>query len=292
MTQTTFASNATPSLPLLDQNFTQLYYLRELISDPSYVAAVPKITIAAGGVGVGTASPAAGFHSRVDAAAATSYPLMIDNGGASGVTVAAMAFANAGAMKAYVSAAVFGNNFLAFSATGAAEHGRFDASGNFLIGTTSTSPNPGVAITPTGTVQVGNSAASSGWVFANFTRSTTAIGSITQNGTTAVLYNTTSDERLKKNIADAPEAGDIIDSIKVRSFDWKEADNEHVTHGFIAQELVIVAPQAVKVGDSGAEVEDAWAVDPSKLVPLLIKGWQSQQREIADLKARLAAAGL
>jgi len=44
MTQTTFASNATPSQTLLDQNFTQLYDLRELISTPSYTASTPKAT--------------------------------------------------------------------------------------------------------------------------------------------------------------------------------------------------------------------------------------------------------
>ena len=48
MTQTTFASNAAPSETLLDQNFTQLYDLRELVSTPSYVAATPKVKIDAG----------------------------------------------------------------------------------------------------------------------------------------------------------------------------------------------------------------------------------------------------
>jgi predicted metal-binding protein len=46
-----------------------------------------------------------------------------------------------------------------------------------------------------------------------------AIGSITQNGTTAVLYNVTSDQRLKTNVIDAPSASSIIDAIQIRSFD-------------------------------------------------------------------------
>lgn len=272
MTQTTFASNATPSLTLLDQNFTQLYYLRELISDPSYTAATPKLTIdASGNFGFGV-SPGGRVSIRASGGSYDTH------------------FAFGANFDNYLTAGPSGVQIFRRNTT---EDARFDASGDWLVGTTSAgSPNPGVSTLPVGQVLIGNNAQATGWNFQQFQRSTVVIGSISQSGTTAVLYNTTSDERLKKNIVDAPDAGSIIDSIKVRSFDWREAENEHVTHGFIAQELVTVAPQAVKVGDDGPDVSDTWAVDPSKLVPLLVKGWQSQQREIADLKARLAAAGI
>ena len=93
---------------------------------------------------------------------------------------------------------------------------------------------------------------------------------------TATDYVTSSDERLKENIADAP-AGNI-DSIKVRSFDWK-VNGEHQEYGFIAQELETVAPYAVSKGETE---DDMWGVDYSKLVPMLVK-------EIQDLKAEVAA---
>lgn len=160
---------------------------------------------------------------------------------------------------------------------------KVDASGNFLVGTTNVATiNPGVILGPAGSMLIGNTAQASGWAFQQFLRSATPIGSVTQSGTTAVLFNTTSDLRLKKNIEYAPDAGAIIDSIKVRSFDWKSVD-EHVSHGFIAQELHEVAPQAVKVGTE--EDTDPWAVDPSKLVALLVK-------EVQSLRARLEAAGI
>jgi hypothetical protein len=89
-------------------------------------------------------------------------------------------------------------------------------------------------------------------------------------------YVTSSDVRLKDNIVDAP-AGNI-DSIKVRSFDWK-ADGSHQTYGMVAQELVDVAPEAVSQGETE---DDMWGVDYSKLVPMMIK-------EIQDLKAEVAA---
>jgi hypothetical protein len=100
-------------------------------------------------------------------------------------------------------------------------------------------------------------------------------GSITVDGS-GVAYNVSSDERLKENVVDAP-AGNI-DSIKVRSFDWK-ADGNHQEYGFVAQELETVAPYAVTKGETD---EDMWAVDYSKLVPMLVK-------EIQDLKAEVEA---
>jgi hypothetical protein len=106
-----------------------------------------------------------------------------------------------------------------------------------------------------------------------FQYSSTAVGSITSNGTTT-SYNVTSDQRLKTNIIDAP-AGNI-DDIKVRSFDFK-SDGSHQTYGFIAQELVEVAPYAVY---QPTNPEEMMAVDYSKLVPMMIK-------EIQDLKQRI-----
>lgn len=178
-----------------------------------------------------------------------------------------------------------GANTVAVSTNGV-ERLRWDSAGAALFGTTVGTPGDdatawvgllGGAVT----VHVSN-ASSSGLVLQNFYRGASQIGSISQSGTTAVLYNTTSDRRLKCNIADAPDAGAVIDSLRVRSFDWLEAGNAHVEHGFIAQELAEVAPQAVKVGDSGAEVTETWAIDPAKLVPLLV-------RELQALRARMAA---
>lgn len=48
MTQVVF-SGSTGTISNLNQNFTQLYSLRELISDPAYTAAVARIAIAAAG---------------------------------------------------------------------------------------------------------------------------------------------------------------------------------------------------------------------------------------------------
>jgi hypothetical protein len=174
-----------------------------------------------------------------------------------------------------------------FSSAGS-ERARLDTSGNLLVGTTTAigagsntannftfSPASGYAwlsVSDSGGVFVQRQNDNS--VF-TFLRAAATVGSISVTAS-ATAYNTSSDERLKENITDAP-AGNI-DDIKVRSFDWK-ADGSHQDYGMVAQELEAVAPYAVTKGQTE---DDMWSVDYSKLVPMLIK-------EIQDLKAEVAA---
>lgn len=106
-------------------------------------------------------------------------------------------------------------------------------------------------------------------------------GTISFNrGAGLTAYNTTSDVRRKKNIKDSGEASSLIDAIKIRAFDWKDS-NIHIEHWVVAQELAEVYPMAVAQGDDNRD----WAVDPSKLVPLLVK-------EVQSLRKRLQSAGI
>jgi hypothetical protein len=107
----------------------------------------------------------------------------------------------------------------------------------------------------------------------------TQTGSVVVGGS-STAYNTSSDQRLKDNIVDAPSASDDIDAIQVRSFDWK-ADGSHQKYGMVAQELQSVAPEAV-TGD--ADSEDMMGVDYSKLVPMLVKEIQSLRARVAQLE--------
>ena len=148
-----------------------------------------------------------------------------------------------------------------------------DASGNLLVGTTDTTKtNTGFRVES----GVANTSRGSTGSFFEFydTGSGSRIGYISNSGGVATLYNTTSDQRLKTNIVDAPSGN--IDSIKVRSFDWI-VNNSHQPYGMVAQELIEVAPYAVNKPENPDEM---MAVDYSKLVPMMIK-------EIQDLKARL-----
>jgi hypothetical protein len=187
----------------------------------------------------------------------------------------------------YYPAASAANSYFSFSARSTESDMILDGSGNLLIGTTTANfnfssgwnalINSGASYTNTAHAN----GTSSGAGYANFVYNSGIIGSITQSGTTAVLYNTTSDQRLKENIVDAPEFGSVIDSIKVRSYDWK-SDGSHQRAGFVAQELVTVAPEAVH---QPADSEEMMAVDYSKLVPMLVKEIQSLRVRVAQLES-------
>ena len=162
-----------------------------------------------------------------------------------------------------------------------------DTSGNLLVGTTSTTPGQtGIIMQPAIGGQVANidishaNTTASGNSYIRFFYNATSIGSITQDGTAAVLYNTSSDVRLKDNIADADSAASLIDAIQVRKFDWK-AGGSHQRYGFVAQELLEVAPEAVS---QPVDPDDMMGVDYSKLVPMLVKEIQSLRARVAQLE--------
>ena len=164
---------------------------------------------------------------------------------------------------------------------------RIDGSGNLLVGTTSTTMGQtGIIMTPAfggsvGNIDIGHSSAAGGGnAYLRFFYNAGVIGSVTQDGTTGVLYNTSSDVRLKHDIIDAPEASSLIDAIQVRSFKWN-ADNTEQRYGFVAQELVTVAPEAVS---QPADPDDMMGVDYSKLVPMLVKEVQSLRARVAQLE--------
>jgi hypothetical protein len=160
---------------------------------------------------------------------------------------------------------------------------RIDASGNLLAGCTSL---PSASVKGSAFLQANdqgrlyvacnNTAARdlAYWINPNG-----VVGTITTTGS-ATAYNTSSDYRLKENITDANDAGDKIDAIKVRQYDWK-ADGSHQDYGMIAQELVEVAPEAVSAPE---DPEEMMGVDYSKLVPMLVKEIQSLRNRVAQLE--------
>ena len=163
------------------------------------------------------------------------------------------------------------------------ERMRIDSSGNVLVGVTSiadaTSRTYGNAFSGSGAYANWTSWGSGTHTNTAFRNGTNQVGSIVTTST-STSYNTSSDQRLKDNIADANDAGSKIDAIQVRQYDWK-ADGSHQDYGMIAQELVEVAPEAVS-GD--ADSEEMMGVDYSKLVPMLIKEIQALRNRVAQLE--------
>jgi len=293
--------NPTTTSPAADISklLNDLSILRSVISGTGTDSDVPfrlsSVVESSGNVGIGTASPTGKL--QVESAtqllailrnttAASYASLRVYNDQNSSARALEIDYAGSTYASALLTGGPTGES-AAISTTGAyplilgtngAARMTLDSSGNVLVGTNSTTPNPGFVIGPGGFTSTGNNAGASGYTFAFYVRSGVTIGSITQSGTTAVLYNTTSDQRLKQNIAPADDAGSLLDAVQVRQFDWI-SDDTHQRYGFIAQELVAVVPEAVH---QPTDPDDMMAVDYSKLVPLLVK-------EIQSLRARVAA---
>jgi len=169
--------------------------------------------------------------------------------------------------------------------TDASERMRIDSSGQLLIGCTGQTgdaPNSdGFLFQQIGNVKIRvNSDGQACQQYYSPTGGTSSpVGSITV-GASSTAFNTSSDQRLKENIADADDAGSKVDAIQVRQFDWI-ADGSHQDYGMVAQELQSVAPEAV-TGDGDSD--EIMGVDYSKLVPMLVKEIQSLRARVAQLE--------
>lgn len=123
-----------------------------------------------------------------------------------------------------------------------------------------------------------------------FNKASTPIANISYNsGTGGVLYNVTSDYRLKENIV--PLSGAIIKVMELRPsvYSMKANKDHEVVQGFLAHEFQTVLPWAVtgkkdEIGSDGNPIYQS--IDLSKAVPLLVAAIQEQQRRIEALEAR------
>jgi hypothetical protein len=176
---------------------------------------------------------------------------------------------------------------LGFGTNGSTTQAKIDTSGNFYVvatsqinsGLVSFLANSGGSYVANG-LGIQDGANGSGFQFASFNNAGgTQIGSITRVTTTnAVVYNTTSDQRLKSNIEDAAPVLDKLMQVQVRQYDWTDGDL-HQDYGFVAQEL---EPLLSGVVTKGKTEKDVWQLDYSRLTPHLIKAMQEQQAIITQ----------
>ena len=123
----------------------------------------------------------------------------------------------------------------------------------------------------------------------NPTGSRVNVGNISSTGTTT-SYNTTSDYRLKQNIAPMTGALSKVAQLNPVTYQWKS--NGTSGEGFLAHELQGVVPEAV-TGSKDDLYPDGTpkyqGVDTSFLVATLTAAIQEQQALIESLTARVAA---
>lgn len=98
-------------------------------------------------------------------------------------------------------------------------------------------------------------------------------------------YVTSSDFRLKTNFSDFSGLGLVL---RMKPLEYERKANLGVKeYGFIAQDLYQVLPQAASPG--GEDPNKApWGIDYSKVTAVLTKAIQEQQKQIEELKNKLA----
>lgn len=120
--------------------------------------------------------------------------------------------------------------------------------------------------------------------------SNTTIGSINVNSSSnGVVYATSSDRRLKTNIAPITNSGTFIDALKPRTFNW--TSNNQLDTGFIADELQSVVPQAVvgqpnAIDAQGKPVYQQIDCSSPEMIANMISELQSLRSRVAALEAK------
>ena len=184
---------------------------------------------------------------------------------------------------------------------GDAEKSRITSGGLMLLGLTSTLGGQTAYLTTRGTasdVGITVGVTNNGYNAMKFlNQDNTVVGSIVNNsGGTA--FNTTSDYRLKENVAPMTGALATVSALKPCTYTWK-ADGA-TGQGFIAHELQAIVPDAVSgakdatetyTDDNGVEQTRPkyQGVDTSYLVATLTAAIQELKAELDTTKARLAA---
>ena len=111
----------------------------------------------------------------------------------------------------------------------------------------------------------------------------TNVGSIDYSSAGGVTrYNTTCDERIKKNFAPAGSAIALAMSIPVEQFDLRDT-GQHVDFGYVAQRLLRVVPYAVSVPPDPAML---LGVDRGSIVPILHRSIQELIERVRALEAQ------
>jgi Chaperone of endosialidase len=170
-----------------------------------------------------------------------------------------------------------------------------DSSGNLLVGTTSASPSDSNSFlyNVSGKAAVLNHATGtgSGQQYIGFTYAGTYIGSIAQNGTTGVLYNLTSDYRLKNDQQPLTGAKEFVMALQPKKWQWWDGSGEGV--GFIAHEFMEVAKysghgEKDAVDENGNIVAQSIQPSSSEVMANLVAFIQELKAELDAAKADIA----
>ena len=112
----------------------------------------------------------------------------------------------------------------------------------------------------------------------------TEVGSV-EISTTGTTYNTTSDRRLKTDIQPIADATDKLMAMNPVTHKWIAEPEADAVHGFIAQEMQEIVPEAVSGDPDG---EEMMSMDYGRITPVLVAALQDAHNKITALEKRLA----
>ena len=167
---------------------------------------------------------------------------------------------------------------------------RIDTSGNLLVGKLASIANGRVSIKSATTQHLGEwQVGTDGYGNLMYNAAGTQVGAI-NIAAASTSYVTTSDYRLKEDVAPMTGALAKVAQLKPVTYKWKE-DGSY-SQGFIAHELQAIVPECV-TGEKNAVNEDGsinpQGIDTSFLVATLTAAIQEQQALITALTARITA---
>jgi len=243
----------------------------------------------AGDVGIGTTSP----QKTVEVFNSADQQIRLRNGAASTQSYDIGREGSTGLLKFYGNQSSF-TGYIFDGADG--ERMRIDSSGNVMVGVTTANAEGGVTIDRdgalNGTSQIRfNRATTTATSFPlSFMNASTSVGHISYTNT-ATTFSTSSDYRLKENVADMTGAIDRVKALAPKRFNFI-VDPDTTVDGFLAHEAQTVVPEAVtgthnEVDDDGNAVMQG--IDQSKLVPLLTAALKESITKIETLEAKVAA---
>ena len=282
-------SASTPAIRGTDTNTGIFFPAADTIAFSEGGAEVARFD-SSGRLGIGTSSPTAKLSVQSNGAGGNLELLQLraDAAATGGNTANLSIFA----ASDLITLATGTSDALAFVTGGSTERMRIDSSGSLLVGTTvspQVSGASGLELYNAGSygrINLGKTASGTVNGFA-FYHNASLVGTVTYSNT-ATAYNTSSDYRLKENIAPMTGALARVQDLKPVTYNWKADGSEG--QGFIAHELAEIVPDCVSGEKDAVDAEGKpqyQGIDTSFLVATLTAAIQEQQAIITELKSRI-----
>jgi hypothetical protein len=184
-----------------------------------------------------------------------------------------------------------GSNIMAFQ-TNSTERMRIDSSGNLLVNGTTVRNSGRMTLDYAGSsangITINDTTSTNGSAFLSFFTGGTSRGSVSNNNNTGVLYNVTSDYRLKTVVAPVSDAGTRLDALQPIEYDWNTGGR---TRGFLAHQFAEVYPNSVSgekdaTDAEGKPVYQAMQASTPEVMADLIAEIQSLRKRVAQLESK------